>query len=87
MALVAGNAPNSELYELNQQYRYGFCYEACRKEELFPQLCDYVLEAYTQKMATGHVPYVPSPELAARFRYDTLAKQLEGICLSLMEGQ
>lgn len=86
MALVAGNAPNSELYELNQQYRYGFCYEACRKEELFPQLCDYVLEAYTQKMATGHVPYAPSPELAARFRYDTLAKQLEGICLSLIEG-
>lgn len=85
LALVAGDAPNSELYELNQQYRYGFCYEACRGEELFPRLCDFLLRACREKLENGRVPYAPPEELSAAFRYDTLARQLEALMEKLAD--
>ena len=32
LSLVSGNVPNSELYLINEKYRYGFCYEQSRDE-------------------------------------------------------
>ncbi len=84
LALVSGDLPDSELYLLNQRYRYGFCYEESRRKELFPKLCDFLAQAYTQKMENGSVDYAPTKELAAAFQYEALTKQLEGLCEKLI---
>ncbi|MCF2661513.1 hypothetical protein [Pseudoflavonifractor phocaeensis] len=86
LSIINGDVPNSELYQINEQYRCGFCYECCREETHFPQLCDYLRQAYEQKMETGHVEYLPVPELFTDFRYDSLARQLETIFQELTEG-
>ena len=77
LSLISGDLPNSELNILNEAYHYGFCYEACRKEEQFSQLCDFLEKAYNEKMELGKVQFEVNPELEARFRYDGLAEQLE----------
>ena len=87
LAIVAGDVPNSELYQIDQRFHYGFCYEESRDAELFPQLCDFLLQAYTQKMERGAVDYAPSEELSTHFRYDTLTRQLEAICQRLVYGE
>lgn len=87
LAIVAGDVPNSELYQINQRFHYGFCYEEGRDAELFPQLCDFLLQAYTQKMERGAVDYAPSAELSTHFRYDTLTRQLESLCKKLVYGE
>ncbi len=80
LSIISGDVPNSELYRINERFHYGFCYEMCRREELFPQLCDYLAEAWRYKQETGKVPYNPTPDLATHFRYDTQARRLEEIC-------
>lgn len=87
LSIVSGDVPNSELDQINQRFHYGFCYEESRDAELFPQLCDFLLQAYTQKMEHGAVDYAPSEELSTRFRYDTLTRRLEAICKELVYGE
>lgn len=77
LSLISGNLPNCELNILNEKFHYGFCYEDCRKEEQFSQLCDFLEKAYREKMEFGKVQFQVSPELEAAFRYDHLAQQLE----------
>lgn len=84
LSLVSGNIPNSELYQINKQYQYGFCYEAARRQEHFPLLRDFLLQAYRQKLERGIVDYTPSKELSTVFRYDTLTRQLETLCQKLI---
>lgn len=79
LALLTGEKPYSELNLLNEKYRYGFCYETCRKEEQFQALRDWVQEAYTCKQAEKPVPYDPKPELFTDFCYENLTKKLEQI--------
>lgn len=86
LALVDGDTPNSELYQLNQKYHYGFCYEEARRQKQFPELCAFLLQLYTQKMEHGSVEYAPSEEFSAAFRYDTLTRQLETLCKNLVES-
>lgn len=83
LALIAGDTPDSELYELNETYHYGFCYEECRPQQ-FQQLCDFLLQAYRQKMEHGSLDYAPSEEFSTAFRYDTLTKKLETLCEKLI---
>ncbi|MBQ3542120.1 MAG: hypothetical protein IJA45_03235 [Oscillospiraceae bacterium] len=85
LSIISGNVPHSELDLLNQKYQYGFCYEICRNKEQFHQLCDYLEKAYREKMELGSVAYVPDPALQSDFRYDTLAKKLESLCIDLMQ--
>ena len=87
LSIVAGEVPNSELDQVNQRFHYGFCYEESRDAELFPQLCDFLLQAYTQKMERGAVDYAPSEELSTHFRYDTLTRKLEALCVELVNGK
>ena len=77
LSLISGTLPNSELNILNEKFRYGFCYEACRDDAHFRQLCDFLEKAYNEKMTTGKVQFEMNPELEAAFRYDHLAEQLE----------
>ena len=87
LAIVVGNAPRSELFELNEKYHYGFCYEDCQRQELFPKLCDYLAEAYQEKIKLGQIQYHPASDFALRFRYDNLTKELEEICKNLIAEQ
>ena len=77
LSLISGNVPNCELNILNEKFHYGFCYEACRDEAHFRQLCDFIEKAYNEKMTMGKVQFEINPELEAAFRYDHLAEQLE----------
>lgn len=77
LSLISGDVPNCELNILNEKYHYGFCYEDCRKEEQFSRLCDFLANAYREKMEFGKVQFQVNPELEAAFRYDHLAQQLE----------
>lgn len=77
LSVINGDLPGSELYALNEKFCYGFCYEDCRKDEQFSQLCDYLERAYNEKLRCGSVDYRMNPELEAAFRYDHLAQQLE----------
>lgn len=86
LSLISGDLPNSELYQLNEQYHYGFCYESCRGQAHFQEFCGYLKQAFSQKMENGQVPYQPAPELFTDFRYDSLARQLESIFQELTEG-
>ena len=87
LSLVMGGAlPDSELYQLNEQYHYGFCYESCRGQAHFQEFCGYLKQAFSQKMENGQVSYQPVPELFTDFRYDSLARQLESIFQELTEG-
>ena len=84
LSMVSGHVPNSELGLINQKYRYGFCYENCREKEQFQALCDYIEGLYREKMSTGSISYAPDPNLITDFRYDTLSKKLETLCLEAL---
>jgi len=84
LSILTGDVPNSELDLINQKYRYGFCYENCREKEQFQALCDYLEGLYREKMETGHISYTPDPALETDFRYDTLSKKLEALCLDVI---
>lgn len=80
LSIVSGAVPCSELNTLNEKFQYGCCYEESRGEETFAQLCDFLEQAYQEKMAYGRVQYETKPELEAAFRYDNLAARLEELC-------
>ena len=77
LSIVSGDLPNSELHILNEKYRYGFCYESSRDAALFDGLCDYLVQAYDEKMRCGKLRYETNLQLENQFRYDVLAEQLE----------
>ena len=87
LSLVAGEVPYSELGRIDKKYHSGFCYEACREKEQFPTLCDYLEGLDQEKMQTGQMSCQPEAALETDFRYDTLAKKLETLCLRLMEKE
>ena len=77
LPLVSGDLPGSELYLINEQYHYGFCYEASRDQAHFESLCDFLAKSYEEKMKYGKIQQQINPDLEARFRYDNIAQQLE----------
>lgn len=85
LSIVSGDVPHSELDLLNETYHYGFCYESCREKEQFQQLCDFLCDAYTQKMEKGYIEYHPNPALFTDFRYDVLATKLSNLCVKLVK--
>ena len=84
LSLVAGNVPYSELNLINEKYHSGFCYENCRENEQFRALCDYLEGLYREKISTGTISYTPDAALETDFRYDTLSKKLEALCLDVI---
>lgn len=76
LSVIAGDLPGSELYTINQKYRYGFCYELCQKELQKQFFTNYFISVYNKKIHTGMVEYNPMEELKEAFRYDRLAERL-----------
>ena len=84
LSLIAGEVPESELFLLNQKYNYGFCYEVSRKQQ-FTALCDYIKNAYHQKLTTGSVDYSPNESLFTDFRYDQITEKLIALSEQLVK--
>lgn len=88
LSVIGGNLPNSELYQMNEKYHYGYCFEAVRGQEEAEKLKQYILDAYNQKIETGKVDYHQNPQLEEDFCYENLAKKLESLCYELVgKGQ
>ena len=85
LSVVAGDLPNSELLTLNQKYQYGFCYEACQQNSMYNAFLDYLDEMYRQKISNGKIDFSLNPEMQEAFQYNTIAKKLERLCLSILE--
>lgn len=81
IVLVNGNLPNSELFELNKKYNYGFCYEYSQADILLAKFEKYVFSQYERKYKLEKLTYNPNPKLFIDFEYKYLAKELEKICL------
>ena len=84
LSIINGDVPQSELSVINEKYHYGFCYEKCREDQPIQALCDYIEGLYREKMSTGSISYAPDPNLITDFRYDTLSKKLETLCLEAL---
>lgn len=84
ISIVSGDAPQSELSMINEKYHYGFCYEMIREKEQFQLFCDFIENAYHEKMKSGKIAHTVSEVLAEDFRYDVLAKRLEALCFDLV---
>lgn len=85
LAMVVGDTPYCELWQLNEKYHYGFCYEKVVGEESFKQLCDFLIRLYNEKTNTGKINYIQSKTFEEDFRYENLSRQLESICLNLIK--
>lgn len=79
LAMVVGDTPNSELALLNQEYRYGFCYEDVKGDDEFENLCGYLTAIYNEKTSKGTIEYSQLASFEEAFRYDAITKQLESI--------
>ena len=68
MSIVAGEVPNSELKILNENNRYGFCYELADTEG-FDKLCDYLTSMYQEKETVGEISFKPADSILGLFNY------------------
>ncbi len=78
LAILSGEKPYSELYQIQQKYHYGFCFEVCRRELEAP-LMQWLLQAYRTKIAVGHLDYQAPESLVRDFSYEHLTTCLEQI--------
>lgn len=83
---VVGDLAHSELFELNQQYGYGFCFEEIGGETALASLSEFLLKAYNTKQQTHKPLENYNRDLENAFRYDKLSKQLEHICCELLKN-
>lgn len=84
LVLVNGEVPDSELYKINEEFHYGFCYEESRNGS-FHKLYDYLVNICEEKTQKGFIEYNQSKELEKRFHYKNLAKNLEYILTTVCE--
>lgn len=87
IAVVSGDTPNSELWQLQKNYNYGCCCEICTKQAGAKELERFILNAYNEKMKNGRLSYRPSKELYDAFCYTTIAHQLNDIMHKLVETE
>lgn len=86
LSILAGDTMDSELYRLNEQYHYGFCYEQARGNQQDDEFESFISELYKQKIEQGQICYRPNDRLVNNFKYVNLTKELESLCLSLFNG-
>lgn len=84
LALVVGDAPDSELKRINENYHYGFCYEEAGGVDSFSALSSYLAGAAEMKLNGNQIPFFPRQELFSDFHYGTIAKRLAGIAEELI---
>lgn len=83
LAMLTGNAPESELMMLQKKYDYGFCYEHCTGAALMPALKRFITELYNEKISCGRLLREPSKELYEAFSYSCLSEKLHSLMLEL----
>lgn len=83
VALVSGDVPESDLYLLNEEYHYGYCYESC-KGDSFDGLKNYIIKLCEEKRKHGLLRFAQSEELRARFSYNNIAKELESKMIEIV---
>lgn len=83
IAIVEGKVPNSELFQLNRHEKYGFCYETV-DNNLFVDLCNYIKEAYEEKMIKGTIIFKPGDGIRNQFSYKSIAQSLESHLIKLL---
>ena len=83
ISVLAGNLGYSELWQLNEKYGYGFCFEAVRKKELLDSFQNYLVRLYREKQENGRISYAASEDFKNAFVYnktaDALIKIAEGL--------
>ena len=84
LSIIAGEVSNCELFRLNNEYNYGFCFEQARDSQQEEEFESFVLNMYNQKISRGKVEYQINEELLEKFKYQNLAKELEQLCFSLL---
>ena len=87
VCLVSGKKPNSELYRLNEKYKYGFCYENASKTNSEPELEEFLVKQYKRKINGESIHYNPHSNLFIDLRYDYLAKKMEEVCKKIQVNQ
>ena len=86
LSFISGGCPKSELWDINEQYNYGFCYEKACEKDHFPSLVKYLEDAIKAKRRGERINYNPTNSLFRDFRYDTISRNLERIMYRLIEG-
>ena len=76
LALISGELPYSELWQLEKEYSYGFCFEQSRSREMMAALEDYIEGLYLEKISNGRLSYNPTDELYNAFCYTNLSREL-----------
>ena len=76
LALISGELPYSELWQLEKEYSYGFCFEQSRSREMMSALEDYIEGLYLEKISNGRLSYKPTDELYNAFGYTNLSREL-----------
>ncbi|MCI9360551.1 MAG: glycosyltransferase family 4 protein [Hungatella sp.] len=84
LAIVKGELINSELYKLNEEYHYGYCYEVERNNSE-EGLYDYLRICCQEKQKYGCLKRNQSSELAKKFHYRNLTKELERQLYEIMK--
>lgn len=75
LAVLTGDLPKSELYQLINAHHLGYCHEeAADKPE---DLKAHLLSLYNAKLSLGKLPYAPSQEAKTTFMYPNIVRQLE----------
>lgn len=85
ISLMDGDVPDSDLYQVNEEFHYGYCYEACRNQS-YEGLRDYVIYCCEEKRNKGFVRASYSNKLIERFSYKNIARQLEKKILAICDG-
>ena len=85
ISIIEGDVPNSELKSLYEEYRYGFCYEACDQSTTINDLADYLCHLCTEKTSTGILSYTQDSELEEAFEYKKIVKRLNDLAQQLYE--
>lgn len=83
LTIISGNVPNSELYRLNERYKYGYCCESV-KENAIDNLCDYIESIYLEKMNNGEVKNTTNKEMYSLFNYKNIAERFERIAKEML---
>lgn len=77
---VAGEMPESELYELNKKYCYGYCYETARDKQLFGGMCDFIANTIiTSKGDNDTDNRYMNKEIKTKFLYENLVSELNNL--------
>lgn len=79
LAMVAGEAADSELSQLTQRLRVGVCFEQAEGLNRESQLRDWLLEASELRASGLPLPFTPDAAEVDKFSYGNLAQRLQKV--------